>query len=241
LSLTWILVKILPVIFVPSLFMGARKRTRWLVSVAIPSVLVYGAFVAARADVSSAVRKEGSLATPQNLPYLFGAMSGHNLPGSLLGLLSLVVAVSALIFTIRIQLRMQDDRARLWIMALSAELILLAVMLMNKKSDTSYLGMCFFLLCAFAAFETDRGRRAMASLYALLSLLALPIASFWYWPLNRESALQLHALWLAGNRNAWIMMAMQILLVAGYGGLMLGIVRTLREPVEALTGTTARG
>jgi hypothetical protein len=52
LSLTWILVKILPVIFVPTLFMGERKRTRWLVSVAIPSVLVYGAFIAAGADVT---------------------------------------------------------------------------------------------------------------------------------------------------------------------------------------------
>lgn len=240
LSLTWILVKILPVIFVPSLFMAAQKRTRWLVSVAIPSVLVYGAFIAARADVTSAVRKEGSLATPQNLPYLFGALSGNNLSSSLLGLLSLVTVVSALIFTIRIQLRTKDDRARLWILALSAELILLAVMLVNKKSDTSYLGMCFFLLCAFAAFEADRSRRAMAGLYALLSLLALPIASFWYWPLNRESAPQLHALWLAGNRNAWIMIAMQTLLVTAYVGLMLGIVRTVREPVETLPGTTAR-
>ena len=45
-------------------------------------------------------------------------------------------------------------------MALSAELILLTVMLMNKKSDTSYLAMCFFLLCAFAAFDADRGRRS---------------------------------------------------------------------------------
>jgi len=238
LSLTWILVKILPVIFVPTLFMGARKRTRWLVSVAVPSLLVYGAFIAAGADVTSAVRKEGSLATPQNLPYLFGAVTGHNLPGSLLELLSIVVVVSALVITIRIQLRTKDDAARLWTMALSAELILLVVMLVNKKSDTSYLGMCFFLLCAFAAFDADRGRRTTAGWYALISLLALPIASFWYWPLNRESATQLHALWLAGNRNAWIMMAMQVLLAASYFGLTLGILRSVREPAKALTSET---
>ena len=238
LSLTWILVKILPVIFVPTLFMGARKRTRWLVSIAIPSLLVYGAFTAAGADVTSAVRKEGSLATPQNLPYLFGAITGHNLPGSLLGLLSIVVVVSALAITIRIQLRTKDDAARLWTMALSAELVLLVVMLVNKKSDTSYLGMCFFLLCAFAAFDADRGRRTTAGWYALISLLALPIASFWYWPLNRESATQLHALWLAGNRNAWIMMTMQVLLAASYVGLTLGILRSVREPAKALTSET---
>ena len=105
LSLTWILVKILPLMFVPTLFMGARKRTRWLLSVAVPSVMVYGAFIAARADVTAAVRKEGSLATPQNLPYLFGALTGINLPESVLGLLSFVVVVSALMVTIRAQLR----------------------------------------------------------------------------------------------------------------------------------------
>ena len=219
LSLAWILVKILPLMFVPTLFMGSKKRMRWLLGVAVPSVMVYGAFIMANADVTAAVRKEGSLATPQNLPYLFGALTGHELPGSVLGLLSLVVVVSALIVTIRVQLRREDDRPRLWTMALSAELILLAVMLMNRKSDTSYLGMCFFLLCAFAAFDADRGRRAMSGLYALLSLLALPITSFWYWPLNRESATQLHALWLSGSRNAWIMMGMQVLLALSYLGL----------------------
>ena len=217
---------------------GSTKRTRWLLSVAVPSVMVYCAFVAARADVTSAVRKEGSLATPQNLPYLFGALTGINLPESVLGLLSFVVVLSALTVTIRAQLRANDDRAKLWTMALSAELILLTVMLMNKKSDTSYLAMCFFLLCAFTAFDADRSRKAMSSFYALLSLLALPIASFWFWPLNRESAAQLHALWLSGNRNAWIMIAMQALLAISYLGLTLGILRTMYEPMENLRKET---
>jgi hypothetical protein len=129
------------------------------------------------------------------------------------------------------QLREKDVRARLWKTALSSQLILLAVMLMNKKSDTSYLAMCFFLLCAFVAFDADRSRRAMSGLYALLSLLALPIASFWFWPLDRESAPQLHALWLSGNRYAWIMMAMQALMAVSYLGLTLGIVYTVRDPL----------
>jgi len=240
-SLTWILVKILPLIFLPSLFMETRKRSKWLVSVVVPSVLVYGAFIAVGADVTSAVRKEGSLATPQNLLYLFGAVTGYNLPGSLSSLLAIVAVVAAVVVTIKFQKRTKDDSARLWTMALSAELILLVVMLMNKKSDTSYLGMCFFLLCAFSAFEADRGGRTMVGLYALLSLLALPIASFWYWPLNRESAPQLHALWLSGDRNAWIMMVMQTLLVASYVGLTLGILRTVRKQVDLSTETIARG
>ena len=74
----------------------------------------------------------------------------------------------------------------------------------------------------------------MSSLYALLSLLALPIASFWYWPLQRESAVQLHALWLSGNRIAWIMMVMQTLLAVSYLGLTQGILSAVREPAKAL-------
>ena len=94
--------------------------------------------------------------------------------------------------TIRAQLRAKDESARLWAMALGAELILLTIMIVNKKSDTSYLGMCCFLLCAFAAFDADRGKRAMSAFYALFSWLSLPIVSFWYWPLNREGAPALH-------------------------------------------------
>jgi hypothetical protein len=88
--------------------------------------------------------------------------------------------------------------------------------------------MCFFLLCAFVAFDSDRGRRMSSVLYALMSLLALPIASFWYWPLHIEPATQLHTLWLAGNRNAWIMVLMQVLLAVSYVGLAAGMLRVIR-------------
>jgi hypothetical protein len=70
----------------------------------------------------------------------------------------------------------------------------------------------------------------MSAWYALLSFLALPIASFWFWPLDRESATELHALCLAGNRNGWIMMAMLVLLAVSYAGLAFGILRSVREP-----------
>jgi len=229
LSLSWILVKILPVMFLPSMFFGARRRTLWLASVVVPSLAIYGAFMLKGADVLSALRAESEIATPQNLPYLFGALTGMELPKIVLsGSLLLVVGI-ALVLTIRSQLRQKDESLRLWVTALSCEVILLAVMLVNKKSDTSYLGMCFFLLCAFVAFESDRGRRMSSVLYAVVSLLALPIASFWYWPLHIEPATQLHALWIAGDRNAWIMVLMQALLALSYLGLAAGMLRVMRE------------
>jgi hypothetical protein len=72
----------------------------------------------------------------------------------------------------------------------------------------------------------------MIVLYALFSWLSLPIVSFWYWPLSREGAPQLHQMWLSGDRNAWLMTAMQVLLVVCYIGLAWGILRTVLEPAK---------
>jgi hypothetical protein len=240
LSLTWILVKFLPVMFVPTLFIAARKRVTWLMSAALPTLLVYGGFILARADVTAGARKEGSLATPQNLPYLFGALTGYSPPAIVLSVLSLVVLGIVVVVTIRAQLRARDESGRLWMTALGAQLIVLAFLIVNKKSDTSYLGMCFFLLCAFAAFDADRGKRATGAMYAVLSWLSLPIVSFWYWPLNRQASTSLHAMWLSGNVNAWLMIAMQILLVGSYIGLAWSMLRTVLEPTEARMVRTER-
>ncbi len=195
----------------------------------MPSLIVYGAFVMRHVDVMEGLRREGEIATPQNLPYLFGALTGVSLPPIVLSLVSLAALAVTLIVTIAMQLRAKTESARLWKMALGAELVLLVTMMVNKKSDTSYLAMCFFLLCAFVAFEADHANRQMTAFYTLLSLTALPIVSFWYWPLDGQSAQELHALIIAGDRNAWIMVAMQILLAASYLGLAFGILRCVRE------------
>ena len=229
-SLTWILVKILPVMFLPTLFIGARKRLRWLLAALLPSLIVYGAFVLVGADVTAGLRKENTIATPQNLPYLFGTLTGVDVPRIVLSLLSVAVILAVLFVTIRAQLDAKTEAAKLWKMALGAEFVLLVMMLINKKSDTSYLAMCFFLLSAFVAFEADRGRWTMLWFYLLLSFIGLPIVSFWYWPLKRQPATQIHAMSLAGDRNALIMVAMQTLLAVGYLGLAAGILRLLRVP-----------
>ena len=232
LGLSWILVKILPVMFLPSMLLGVRKRVVWIASVAVPSVVVYGAFMLRGADVTSALRGEAELATPQNLPYLIGALTGWELPKVVLSLLLLALVAVALGMTTKAQLRQASEEARLWVTTLGCELILLAVMIANKKSDTAYLGMCFFLLCAFVAFDADKGRAVSSFLYAVLSLLALPIASFWFWPLHIESATEMHVLWMAGSRNAWIMMLMQVLLLVSYIGLGAGMLRVIRERAD---------
>lgn len=236
--LSWILVKILPVMFLPTMFIAARRRSRWLVSTLLPSAIVYGAFILKRADVLAGLRKEGGFSTPQNLPYLFGALTGIDLPSKVLSFVFLAGMAAALLVSVRAQLAATAERPRLWKTALGVNLILLAMMLLNKKSDTSYLAMCFLLLCAFVAFDADRGKRVTTAAYAILSFVGLPVVSFWYWPLNGQPAVQLHAMCLAGNRMALIMLVMQMLLALGYGGLALGVLRQVRAPEY---GSSAQG
>jgi hypothetical protein len=242
-SLAWIGVKILPVMFVPALVFGARKRMQWLMAAMAPSLLVYGGFVLKGADVTEGLRKEGNMITPQNLPYLFGAVTGFDLPHMVLSIVFLGAVFVVLVITIKAQLEAKTDPARLWKMALGVLLVLFAVLLLNKKSDTSYLAMCFFLLCGFVAFESDRGKSTTVWFYVLLSFLALPIASFWYWPLKQPMGPELHTLCTAGDRHAWIMLLMQALLAASYLGLASGIlrsVRTSKEPVDGLEAKSPR-
>jgi hypothetical protein len=234
LSFTWIFVKFLPMMFVPTFFVAARKRATWLVTVVVPTVLVYGGFILAKADVTAGARRESNLVTPQNLPYLIGALTGYSFPEMVLSLLLLAAMGAALVAAVRAQMRAKDESAKLWAAALGTQLILLTFLIVNRKSDTSYLAMCFFLLCAFAAFDADRGRRTMSVLYVLLSWLSLPIASFWYWPLNRQPAVALHVMALSGNRSAWLMIAMQVLLVGSYIGLAWGMLLAAQNPEEVL-------
>lgn len=232
LCLSWILVKILPVMFLPTLFFGARRRARWMMSVVAPTVAVYGTFVLMRVDVSLAIRRESNMATPQNLPYLFSALTGFEVPVFVLSAALLLVLAAVVGTTTRWQLRENAVAARLWVTGLSCELILLTVMMFNKKSDTSYLGMCFFLLCGFVAFDVDQGRRWMSNWYGLMTLIGLPIVSYWFWPLHMETPVILHRLWLSGSRNAWIMMAMQFVLELSYAGLAWGLLRSARHSAD---------
>jgi hypothetical protein len=102
-------------------------------------------------------------------------------------------------------------------------LVMFAILLFTKKSDPIYLSMCFFLLSAFTAAEVERGDSWPAWVYALLSFLVLPVASFWFWPLGEASAVQLHSMSMAGDRNALIMVAGQTLLLFCYVFFMLKV------------------
>ena len=78
-GLSLVVVKSLPLIFLPALFVGARKRTVWGVAAMAFPILVYGAFILRSIDVTMPLRVEGSMSTPGNLPYFAAVLLGRNL------------------------------------------------------------------------------------------------------------------------------------------------------------------
>lgn len=122
--------------------------------------------------------------------------------------------------------------------------VLFALLLFSKKSDPIYMSMCFFLLSAFTAVQMDRSSRWVQYPYTFVSLLGLPVASFWYWPLGSASNVELHAMLLAANPSAIVMVIGQILLLASYVLLAARICRELLEShvfaqlTDSLAGVT---
>ena len=197
-SLSFVLVKILPLMFLPAMFAGAHRRAKWLLSAAFFPVIVYGWFVIHKIDVMVPLRAERRLVTPANIPFLATFLSGFELPLHLVNIVLLLAVGIAVAIAVRAQLSSTMAQS-FWRLSLSMLFVLLTLLLFSKKSDPIYLSMCFFLLSAFTAVQVEGLFRWVQYPYALMSLLGLPIASFWYWPLGAAGDVELHAMLLAGN------------------------------------------
>jgi hypothetical protein len=104
------------------------------------------------------------------------------------------------------------------------------VLFFTKKSDPSYLGMCFFLACAFAAAHAEEMKNWTSSVNATLTLIMLPASSFWFWPLHQPSGAQLDAMLRTGDGDAILMFASQAFLLFCYLWILILALRALKQP-----------
>ncbi|HTV04323.1 MAG TPA: hypothetical protein VME86_03065 [Acidobacteriaceae bacterium] len=226
-SLSIVVVKILPLMFLPTLFLGSRKRLKWALSALSLTLLVYLGFVLYGADVTVPLRFEGSLATSGDLPYFWAYLSGHSIPGIVSGAVTLLGVGVAVVFLSWAQIRVPSGPGRSRILSDGILLLLITLLLLSKKSDPIYLTMCLFPLCAFTSMQMETGRRWMAYPYAMLTFLGLPISSFFFWPLRHADGVRLHEMLLGGSRNAWLMAIAQPLLLASYAVFIVRICQEL--------------
>ncbi|WP_263367579.1 hypothetical protein [Edaphobacter bradus] len=173
-------IKFLPLLYAPLFFFSVPRRWRWAAGLALPVVLIYGAFVAKHLPILSVLRVEGGFKSANNLPYLVEAMLVITLPSLLLG--GIVAAFLLLIFILvaRATTRAQG-RLYLRPLVFGMAALTLVLVLFPKKSWPPYFLLGFFPVCLLIPMITDQADR-LCSIWIdrhrwpqLLGQCALPV------------------------------------------------------------------
>ena len=217
-------VKFLPLLFVPSFVLYARRRgVAWAIGCGAVVLAVYGYFQwVLHAPVLSVFTREGDLKTAGGLPYLVESVSGVDLGLALWDRLLLVVLaalvcrVAWLVWRGRDRVVVADVRA-----AMSSICVFLLVLMgLAKKTWPTYSLMVLFPL-GLAVAATAAGRRGWwqrtaVVLFAVFSLLSVTVHSFWASVLIQAPAMLLHLLLRVQVGTAWTVLLLEFCLVGSY-------------------------
>ena len=222
-------VKFLPLLFLPSFVLYARRRgVAWAAACGAVILAVYGYFQwVLHAPVLSVFTREGDLKTAGGLPYLVEGSSGLDLGFALWDrlllavLAALVCRVALLAWRGRSMVLVAEVRATMS----SISVFLLVLMGLAKKTWPTYSLMVLFPL-GLAVGATATGRRgwwqrSAVVLFAVFSLLSVTVHSFWASVLQQAPAMLLHPLLRAGVVTAWSLLALEFALFGSYAWLVV--------------------
>jgi hypothetical protein len=231
LAATVVAVKFLALLFVPVLVLTARRRGAWTAGLAMGLIAVIAVGFVLSADLMAPVRTEAPLYTSGNVPFVLGVfgldLEQPAVQRALTVLVTVLVGGTALWAAQR-----GEPRDGAWTVHAIA-LVLLVFLIGSRKSFTSYLVIGFFPVCLSLAVAGIR--RAGVIVFGLLGTVALVEPSIWFrWMEQR-------GLWTAGasapaSPLTWQgFVALDLLLLAGYGWLVVRTGRALsaHRPVPA--------
>lgn len=206
-------VKFLPLLYFPAFVMATKNRLRWLFGFIGVLVVGYGGFALLRLPVLSPFLLQGNQKTASNLTYVIESLFHVNLPSRLCdGVLLLVILWVLLIVAKAMRGVSLAARLRLVVFAMAA--LTLALQDFSKKSWPPYL---MFALFPITLLMTEgRHRRLRLAAFALFSMIAVVAQSYWATVFSQPLAPAFHSLLLAGRPSAYVLLAMQLILVACY-------------------------
>ena len=224
LGLSVCLVKLIPLVFAPVFFLVSRRRWPWGFVLLGVVGAVYGALLFRGLPVFEPLKIEGALKTAGNLPYLFESVTGWVAPslvwnGLTLAALGMVWAVVA-----RASLE-ATERVRLRVIAFGMVATVLALVMFSKKSWPAYLMLVLFPLYAMFA---DRSLRRLWFLAGFSMVVAVE-HSVWATLLGEIRAGAMHARVVARDPLCLLLLLLEVLLVAGYGWLLLMALQRVRH------------
>jgi hypothetical protein len=199
-----IVVKFLPIIFAPLLFLSARRRLLWTAGFLLPSATVFGAFAAAHANILQPLQQEGNQELGGSLPLLVSYLTGFDIPGRLADSITVLALIGCTLACWRVT--QIEGYARGWATGMGLLLLTLATLMLSKKSWTIYIIMVMFLLCQLIVRYGYFARL----LYCLFSFLLIVEPSFLFDRVGSHH-LPIHAMLLRGYGDAWLLMLMYLL------------------------------
>lgn len=240
LALAVVLVKFLPLLFVPILLLVCRKRVRWMAGFAGVLLLGYLPFALLRLPLLGPLQAEGQARTASDLPFLLEAAFGKMVPGRAADLLVCLLLLG-IVLSVASALGGAGEERRMAIAMCGCAAMALALLLLSKKSWPPYLMLILFPLCMTVA--AGPGRRWRLVLFAGFSWVAILAHSVWATEFLQISGTALHAYLSAGERRSFGFLWLQTVLIGGYLGLLVAALKRIGASVvlpEQPRGNAAR-
>lgn len=224
-------IKFLPLIYAPAFFVSMPRRWRLLLGASLVCAIVYGGFALLHAPVLEPLAAEGDLRSAGDFPYVVEAIFGVTLPARLTDGTMLLVLLAIFMCVARTASRAGLE-VRMRALTFGIAAVTLAFLALSKKSWPPYLMLTLLPVCLAAAgpaaSQLRRGLRVAA--FASFGLVAVTEHSYWASVLRQFSSADFHRALLAGSVDAWAMLAVELLLLAGYVWLLY---RAMRQVFSA--------
>ena len=206
-------IKFLPLLFVPAFFLAAQRRLRWLLGCLGVLAIGYGSFALLHLPLLSPLTNQEDLKTASNLTYLIESVFNLTIPARLGDGFLLLVLLAILALMAR-ALQQASPAARLRVLTFATAAFTLALLVFSKKSWPPYLMFALFPICL--VLDEEAHRRLRMAAFALFSMVAVVVQSFWATVFDLPLAPAFHQILLSQRPAALFFLALQILIVAGY-------------------------
>jgi hypothetical protein len=223
-------VKFLPLLYAPAIFAAVSRRWRVVLGAVLVCGAAYGGFALLHLPVLQPLFAEGDLRSAGDLPYLIEAVFGVTLPARLTDGCLLLVLAGVFVCVGRVASG-GGNVVRMRALTYGMASVTLALLVLSKKSWPPYLMLALFPVCLAAGDRaSERGRGLRTALFALFGFVAVVEHSYWASLFLQMPSAEFHRSLVAGRHDAWTLLAVEVLLVAGYAWLfweaMRGVFRS---------------
>jgi hypothetical protein len=206
-------IKFLPLLYFPAFFLVARNRVRWFLGFAGVLAVGYGGFALLHLPLLSPLMRQGDLKTASNLTYVIESVCGVDIPSRVGDVLFLLILAAIFVLIARALRRASEvDRLRILVFGIAA--LTLALLVFSKKSWPPYLMFALFPI-NFLLTEGSRRRLRLAA-FALFSMIAVVVQSYWATVFAQPLAPAFHRMLLTRQPAVLFFLGLQVLVVAGY-------------------------